>query len=155
LAGPFVKAKHSLLGLGTHELGVGEIDPALGNDRTRPSWPDWNTPANLQPFGRKRFHNSGFGPDAISVWTSPLWPIVGTHPKRRRTKQKEHSQRMKTFRHGTMPSFAYLARIGQTSFLTPRRTERVGPAPSCRPASFQWPMSPFVCLGQDELLVVP
>src|SRR5262249_766812 len=37
LAGPFVKAKHSLLGLGTHELGVGEIDPALGNDRARPS----------------------------------------------------------------------------------------------------------------------
>src|ERR1700687_576856 len=75
LARSFLEAKDTLLGLRAHQLGIGEVDPPLGNHRTRPSRPNWNTPAKLQSIRRKRNQSPSFGPHAVSVRTSPLWPI--------------------------------------------------------------------------------
>jgi hypothetical protein len=75
LAGRRVKTEHVLLGHGPHYLGVSDVNAALNNNGTGPTPSDRDTPRNLQPVRRERFHDTRLVPHSIAIRPAPLRPI--------------------------------------------------------------------------------
>ena len=89
LARRFVQTVESFLGLGFHQLGIGQEDPALRHHRTGKSPTDRDTPANLQTFGREGLQQTGFIARAVAIRPAPLRPIFRAQCRGHQQRQGE------------------------------------------------------------------
>ena len=66
-------------------LPVHDIDTPHGDGRSRVTWTDLSGPSVRQLARRKLLDDTGFPPEAIASWTSPLGPIIAKNPERNRS----------------------------------------------------------------------
>jgi hypothetical protein len=74
-------------------LPVHDIDTPHGDGRARISRPDLSGPSVRQLARRKLLDDTGFPPEAIASWTSPLGPIIAQGGGCRRSDPRQGDDR--------------------------------------------------------------
>ena len=94
VAALLVNTVNALAGLKADQLGVGDVDPPVGDNRAGESPADGDAPVGRETLAGEGFGDTGFVPGAVAVRPAPLRPVVGRHRSRWENRHRNHNHEM-------------------------------------------------------------